>query len=260
MTNKTDKKAVKKLNASQHLHKGQNHQDVVGLEKEYQAKSAQYSEQQQQVTKIPKVDSTNNDVAEVYTTPTTNNSVPEACEAPANNCVNNNEVDRFAGMYPSALDHLIPKLNQAYPHYRVFRRGTKYEYRTVQYELFGPEFIGAPFTDAIRTRDGMHEYPEYFTKPMTVLEYREQRRENEDSLVESTRIKPRTFLAFYKKWKRHQQYKPDMRKYQIKLYGKYPPWILPQSRQCVGSRKPHQSDHYARSLHDSATSKSLLGV
>ena len=128
-------------------------------------------------------------------------------------------------MYPSALDHLIPKLNQAYPHYRVFRKGTKYEYRTVQYELFGPEYIDAPFTDAIQTRDGMHEYPVYFTKRMTVLEYREQRRENEDALVESTRSKPRTFLAFYKKWKRHQQFKPEMRKYQRELYGKYPPWM-----------------------------------
>ena len=114
-------------------------------------------------------------------------------------------------MYPSALDHLIPKLNQAYPHYRVFRKGTKYEYRTVQYELFGPEFIDAPFTDAIQTREGMHEYPVYFTKQMTVSEYREQRREIEVALVERTRSKPRTLLAFYKKWKRHQQFKPNMR-------------------------------------------------
>ena len=96
-------------------------------------------------------------------------------------------------MYPSASDHLIPKLDQAYPHYSVFRKGTKYEYRTVKYELFGPKFIDAPFTDAIRTRDGMHEYPVNFTKQMTVLEYREQRRENENALVESTRSKPRTF-------------------------------------------------------------------
>ena len=98
-------------------------------------------------------------------------------------------------MYTSALDHLIPKLNQAYPLYRVLRKGTKYEYRIVQYKLFGPEFIDAPFTDAIRTRNGMHEYPVYFIKQMTVLEYREQR-EHEDALVESTCSKPRNFLAF----------------------------------------------------------------
>ena len=48
---------------------------------------------------------------------------------------------------------------------------------------------------------------------MTVLEYRDQSRENEDALEEGTRSKSRTFLAFYKKWKRHQQYEPIMRKY-----------------------------------------------
>ena len=136
-----------------------------------------------------------------------------------------NNVDLFEDMYPSALEHLIPKLNQPYPHYRVFWKGTKYEYRSVQYELFGPEFIAAPITDAIRTRDGMHEYPVYFTKQMTVLEYREQRHENEDTLMGSTRSKPRTFLAFYKIYERRQQYKPDIRKYQKELYGKYQPWM-----------------------------------
>ena len=204
------------------MHEGLYHEDVVGLEQEYAAKLSQYSEQG---TKKAKVDNTVPNVNEVPLTPA-NNDVPPVNEVPTVNGVPlPDEGDRFEGMYPSALDHLIPKLNQAYPHYRVFRKGTKYEYRTVQYELFGPEYIDAPFTDAIRTRDGMHEYPVYFTKRMTVLEYREQRRENEDALVESTRSKPRTFLAFYKKWKRHQQFKPEMRKYQTELYGKYPPWM-----------------------------------
>ena len=70
----------------------------------------------------------------------------------------NNEVDPFNGMHPAALDHLIQKRSDPYPHYRVFRKGTKYEYRTVQYERFGPEFIAEPFVDGIRTRDGTHEY------------------------------------------------------------------------------------------------------
>ena len=60
---------------------------------------------------------------------------------------------------------------------------------------------------------------------MIVTEYRMQRKEHEDALVESTRSKPQTFLAFYKKWKRHQEYKPDRRKYQRELYGKFPPWM-----------------------------------
>jgi len=201
------------------MHEGLYHEDVVGLEQEYAAKSLQYSEQESKKTKVETTNNTVPDVNEVPTPPA-NNAGSIANEVPTSN-----GEDRFEGMYPSALDHLIPKLNQAYPHYRVFRKGTKYEYRTVQYELFGPEYIDAPFTDAIRTRDGMHEYPVYFTKRMTVLEYREQRRENEDALVESTRSKPRTFLAFYKKWKRHQQFKPEMRKYQTELYGKYPPWM-----------------------------------
>ena len=198
------------------MHEGLYHQDLVGLEQEYVAKSTQYNAQE---SKRSKFDNT------VPPTPA-NNDVPPVNEVPTVNGVPlPDEGDRFEGMYPSALDHLIPKLNQAYPHYRVFRKGTKYEYRTVQYELFGPEYIDASFTDAIRTRDGMHEYPVYFTKRMTVMEYREQHRENEDALVKSTRSKPRTFLAFYKKWKRHQQFKPEMRKYQRELYGKYPPWM-----------------------------------
>ena len=232
LTGKNDGKAIKKLNTMQHMHEGLNHQDVVRLEQEYADKSAQFSEQQQQVSKIPKVDSQNNAVAEAGAANIGANAVPTN---PLNNdlptvngvtdVTSNNEVDQFVGMYPSALDHLMPKMNKTYAHYRVFRKRTKYEYRTVQYELFGPEFIAALFTEAIRTRDGMHEYPVYFRKQMMVLEYREQRRENEDALVESTRSKPRTFLAFYKKWKRHQQYKPDMRKYQSELYGKYQPWM-----------------------------------
>ena len=128
------------------MHEGLYHEDVVGLEQEYAAKSIQYSKQE---TKKAKVDNDVPNVNEVPPTPASND-VP-----PVNEVITVNEVplpdegDRFEGMYPSALDHLIPKLNQAYPHYRVFRKGTKYEYRTVQYELFGPEYIDAPFTDAI---------------------------------------------------------------------------------------------------------------
>ena len=54
LTNKNDKKAIKKLNAAQHLHEELYHQDVVGLEHEYEDKWTQLSGQ---VTKIPKVDS-----------------------------------------------------------------------------------------------------------------------------------------------------------------------------------------------------------
>ena len=160
------------------MHEGLNHQDVVGLEQEYADKFTQFSEQETKKAKVDSLsplnvasncitlvnevpsNSSNNAVYgadEVPTSRPTNNAVPVVNEVLA--VAENNEEDRFEGMYPSALDHFIPKLIQAYPHYKVFRKGTKYEYRTVQYELFGPEFIDAPFTDAIRTRDGMHDYP-----------------------------------------------------------------------------------------------------
>ena len=69
----------------------------------------------------------------------------------------------------------------------------------------------------IRQRDGIYEYYVYFAKELPVLEYRKQRREHEDALKESTRSKPKTFLAFYIKKQRHQHYKPDIRKYQREL-------------------------------------------
>ena len=88
-------------------------------------------------------------------------------------------------MYHSALDHLIKKLNEPYPHYRIFRKGTKYEYRTVfQYEIFGPEFIAEPFIDGIRTRDGTPQYHVYFAREIMVLEYRQQRRKHDEALIE----------------------------------------------------------------------------
>ena len=80
----------------------------------------------------------------------------------------NNEEDQFAGMHPAALDQLIIKQSDQYPHYMVFRKGTKNEYSTVQYERFGAEFIAEPFVDGIRTRDGTHEYRLYFAKELTV--------------------------------------------------------------------------------------------
>ena len=131
--------------------------------------------------------------------------------------------------------NLIKKRSDPYPYYRVFRKGTKYEYSTIQYERFGAEFIAEPFFDCIRTCDSTHEYHVYFAKELTVSKYRKQRQEHEDALVESTRSKRKTFRTFYKKWKRHQEYKPDMRKYQWELYGKFPPWMT--FEQIVNNRK-----------------------
>ena len=103
-------------------------------------------------------------------------------------------------------------------------KGPNFEYRTVQYEFFCPEFIAAPSPTPISpVMVCMNTL--CISQQMTVMEYREQRRENEDALLESRRCKPRTFLAFYKKWKRHQQYKLDMRQYQQELYGKCQTWM-----------------------------------
>ena len=87
------------------------------------------------------------------------------------------------------------------------------------------EFIAEPFVDGILTRDGTHEYHVYKTKQLTVSEYRKQRQEHENALIESTQSKPQTFLALNKKWQRQKEYKPDMRKYQRELYGKFPSWM-----------------------------------
>ena len=237
LSNKTNKKKIAKLNSAQRLHEGLYNQDVVGLEREYVDKMSELRQQPKE-TKILKVDFPKNEAPTQCVEPSNNvvNKVPEQCETPPNNVVRavngvteqcytpasnvipsdpaNNVAlddssknvltpDPFADMYPVSLNHIIPKLYQAYPHYRVFRKGTKYEYSTLQYEIFGPEFIAGPFTDAIRTRDGMHEYPVYFTTQMTVLEYREQHRENENALIESSSRKPKTYLSFYKKRKKH---------------------------------------------------------
>ena len=198
------------------MHEGLYHEDVVGLEQEYNDKMEQFNERERKTLKVDTEQAIPNNVKEVTAA---NN------EEPTNNCVPDTPEDHFAGMHPAAFDQIIKKQTDPYPHYRVFRKGTKYEYSTVQYERFGAEFIAEPFVDGIRTRDGTYEYHVYFAKEMTVSEYRKQRQEHEDALIESSRSKPRTFLAFYKKWKRHQQEKPDMRKYQRELYGKFPPWM-----------------------------------
>ena len=125
----------------------------------------------------------------------------------------------------SALDKLIENLNQEYPVYKKYREGTKYPYTTVQYRILDPEYILEPFTDAIRQPNGhMYEYKVYFTTSMTVLQYRQERKQHKDALVESVSVKPKTFLAFYMKWKRHAEF-PDMCQYMTKLYGVYPPWM-----------------------------------
>ena len=59
---------------------------------------------------------------------------------------------------------------------------------------------------------------------MTVLQYRQERKQHKDALVESASVKPKKFLAFFMKWKRHAEF-PDMSKYINNLYGAYPPWI-----------------------------------
>ena len=202
------------------MHEGLYHEDVVGLEQEYNDKMEQFNERERKTLKVDTEQVIPNNVNEV--TPA-NNEEPTNNVVPIDNEVNNEE--RFAGMHPAAFDQMIKKQTDPYPHYKVFRKGTKYQYSTVQYERFGAEYIAEPFVDGIRTRDGTHEYHVYFAKEMTVTEYRKQRQENEDALIESSRSKPQTFLAFYKKWKRHQQEKPDMRKYQRELYGKFPPWM-----------------------------------
>ena len=205
------------------MHEGLNHQDVVALEQEYSDKMTQVNERARKTSKVdPDQFPSNNVVIPAVNETSPSNNVNEE---PTNNDVPATNEDRFVGMHPAALDRMIKKQTDPYPHYRVFRKGTKYEYSTVQYERFGAEFIAEPFVDGIRTRDGTHEYHVYFVKEMTVTEYRKQRKEHEDALVESTRSKPRTFLWFYKKWKRHQEYNPDMRKYQRELYGKFPPWM-----------------------------------
>ena len=86
LTGKKDAKAIRRLNAAQRMHKGLNHQDVVGLEQEYEDKMAQFNERE---TKTPKVDpepcatSSNNVTNEVPVNPSTN--VNEVPRAPSNN-------------------------------------------------------------------------------------------------------------------------------------------------------------------------------
>ena len=142
MTDKTAAKAINKLNGAKQLHDSLYHQDVVGLEQEYEDKCTQFNEREAKIAKVVpaikargiKVDPpTYDQCTPNYTVSDTPPSVvPEQCAT-------SNEYD--APMYPAALEHLVKKLNQPYPHYKVFRKGTKYEYRTVQYELFGQEFI-----------------------------------------------------------------------------------------------------------------------
>ena len=105
LTVKKDGKAIKKINAAQRMHEGLYHEDVVGLEQEYAAKSLQYSEQESKKTKVETTNNTVPDVNEVPTAPE-NNDVPPVNEVPTINEVPlPDEGDRFEGMYPSALDH-----------------------------------------------------------------------------------------------------------------------------------------------------------
>ena len=52
------------------------------------------------------------------------------------------------------LQKFKKNLDQSYPAYKVYRKGTKYQYKTVQYGLFDPVYILEPFTDAIRQPKG----------------------------------------------------------------------------------------------------------
>ena len=103
-----------------------------------------------------------------------------------------------------------------------------YEYKTVQYSSLGLIFILEPFTDAIQQHDGqMFEYPVYFFKSMTLLQFKQERKLHEEALLNSKiemSEKTLKFLGFYIKWKRlHKEYS-EMRKYMKYLYGSYPPW------------------------------------
>ena len=88
----------------QPMHKGLNHQDVVGLEQEYAAKRTQFSEQEAKKAKVDTLSPLNvasNCVTPVNKEPanSSNNSVPvnEVLAVAVNN-----EEDRFEGMYPLA--------------------------------------------------------------------------------------------------------------------------------------------------------------
>ena len=58
---------------------------------------------------------------------------------------------------------------------------------------------------------------------MTVLQYRQKQKQQENALIKIVCAKPKTFLAFFMKWKRNAEF-PDMRKYMKSLYDKYHPW------------------------------------
>ena len=59
---------------------------------------------------------------------------------------------------------------------------------------------------------------------MSVLQYRQERKQHKDALIESVCAKPKSFYAFYIKWKRHVEF-PDIHKYMNSLYGTYPRWM-----------------------------------
>ena len=52
VTNKTAAKAIKKLNGAKQLHDSLYHQDVVGLEQEYEDKCTQYTEREVKIAKV----------------------------------------------------------------------------------------------------------------------------------------------------------------------------------------------------------------
>ena len=118
----------------------------------------------------------------------------------------------YSQRHPSALEKLKINLDQGYQIYKTYREGSIYQYTNLQYRILDPEYI-LEFTDAIRRPNGqMYEYKVYFTKSMTVLQYRQERKQHEDALIESVYAIPKTFLAFFKKWKKHAE-SHDIRKY-----------------------------------------------
>ena len=125
LTNKKDGKEIKKLNTMQRMHEGLYHQDVVGLEQEYADKLTQYNERE---AKVPKVDLQPIKLPTQSIEPS-GNTLPTVNEEPNVNANNDvpgvNEVDQLAGMHPTALEPLIKKQSDPYPHYMVFRKGTK---------------------------------------------------------------------------------------------------------------------------------------
>ena len=70
------------------------------------------------------------------------------------------------------------QLDQRYPVYKVYREGIK--------KTNTKPYIRINFNDAIRQPDGqMFEYSVSFFKPMTLLQFKQERKLNEEQLSES---------------------------------------------------------------------------